>query len=185
MQNNISIKRPVLIISLVILGLAGMTILAIIFWSTQSENPAVSNANPPDTTTKTVSVKSSPPSGNLPLLPEDFPIDKNAVIANNYAATSPAQTDVQQYTRTYSSKKTLADLYNMYVNYLTKNKWDIRNKTITQQVGSVSATKDQVAVNITLQQLGSARLVVLTVGQSAEPFVPSETGELESNRPRQ
>jgi hypothetical protein len=132
------------------------------------------NQQPPS---QEVAVRSTAPTEPLPYLPTDFPTDAKATVVNNYTATSPKQTDATQNTRTYSSSSSLLDLYNTYLSYFTKNNWTISNKALTKEVAAISANKDRVAINISIQQLETTRLIVLSVAQSATPFVPEESNQ--------
>jgi hypothetical protein len=154
-----------------------LVLIALAIYQTVSNSLLFTSDEKNSQKTANISVKSSAPTEPLPYLPEDFPIDKKAQVANNYVVNSPEQTDTEQYTRTYSSTRSLSDLYNMYLSYFTKNTWTVRNKALTKEVALISATRDRAAVNISIQQLNSVRMIVLTVNQTATPFVPEDPNQ--------
>lgn len=81
--------------------------------------------------------------------PADFPMEKDAQIVSNYNSTKDGTT---QSTREFISKKTLAENYKLYSDYLTKNGWNILNKSDTQALKSLYAKKDNASVTINMNQ---------------------------------
>ena len=119
-----------------------------------------------------VAVKSTPPTDELPYLPQDFPIDKNATVIHNYTTTSPQQTNVEQHTRAYASSRTQADLYKTYNDYFKRNNWTIISSAQVKGSAGISALKDKVVVSVSIQDLKTTRMIVITVGESSQSFQP-------------
>ncbi len=174
MQINTNIKKYAVVFGLFACGLAVIIFLSITLWSTKSRSPVPNSSNTSEKA-ETVIVKSSNPTDKLPLLPEDFPIDEKAQVTNNYSA-SPEHGDTIQYTRAYSSTKTLSVLNKTYTTYFEKNQWFIQSQDVTTNNAVISAVKDRLAVTVTIQQLQTSRFVVITVGQASTPFIiPNES----------
>lgn len=129
-----------------------------------------------------VAVRSTAPTEPLPYLPKDFPID-NSTVVQNYTVTSPKQTDAQQYTRSYTSKRSIAELYKTYSDYLKRNSWTILNAVQTKGGASINAVKEKVVVSVAIQDLGSSRMVVITVGESSQSLQPDPNTLSGSNAP--
>lgn len=71
--------------------------------------------------------------------PKELPIESGAVIVQNYEAQAP--TGQHQATRVFESKKTVAQNYKLYLDYLTKNGWQIKAKTESPALSSIFAVK--------------------------------------------
>ena len=71
-------------------------------------------------------VKEEVDTKNLPeALPSDLPLEAEAEVKENSVVSSPDKPGVTQYTRKYTSQKSLDENYEIYKDYLQKNGWNI------------------------------------------------------------
>jgi hypothetical protein len=170
MLGKITNKKPAWILASLAGGIIlGLALLIVLFFTAPKKPDQANKSEPSQVTTQKVDVKSSAPTGPLPFLPADFPLDKSAQITNNYTASS-AQTDSQQYTRAFTSTQPLTTIYKTYSDYFAKNTWFVQAQNITAATAVLTAFKDKVAVTISIQQLKTSRFIVISVGQADASF---------------
>ncbi len=81
--------------------------------------------------------------------PANFPLEKNVPINANYTAQAEG---AFQSTRQFISKKTLAENYKLYSDYLKKDGWKIEATLDQEMVKSIFATKGRASVTVTMAQ---------------------------------
>lgn len=87
---------------------------------------------------------------NLPeKFPANFPLEKDVPINANYNAEASGSF---QSTRQFISKKTLAENYKLYTDYLKKDGWTITATLDTEDVKSIFAQKGRVSITITMNK---------------------------------
>lgn len=80
--------------------------------------------------------------GKLPAgLPENLPLEKDVVLARNENITSPQGTEIQGV-RTYYSKKTVSENFEIYKKYLKDNGWYIAVEQNTKDFALLLAEKE-------------------------------------------
>lgn len=95
--------------------------------------------------------------------PSDVPIEAGATIIQNYEAD--VSDGRHQATRVFQSSKTVAQNYQLYLDFLTKNGWTVSNKSETETIASLYAVKagSELTVSITKNSVTG----VVTVDLSA------------------
>lgn len=102
--------------------------------------------------------KEQAPSG----FPADIPIEAGAKIVQNYQADT---TDGRhQATRVFESAKTVKQNYQLYLDWLTKNGWEVKTKSAADIVASIYAVKSGSQLTATISK--NTVTGVVTVGLS-------------------
>lgn len=106
------------------------------------------------------------PAGELPnQFPKDFPLEAGAIVDNGYNVAEPTNT---QATAHFESKKSLAESFKIYSDYLSKaNGWTVLTTLDTPTVKSISAQNTDGATVL----VGMAQNVVTKVNQVTISFV--------------
>lgn len=112
----------------------------------------------PDKITRTEVPADQVPEG----FPSEVPIEAGAKITQNFEADLSSGS--HQSTRAFESKKTVAQNYALYTDFLTKNGWAITAKSESADLSSIFAEKNdsQLAVNISRNKLTSVVTVDLS-----------------------
>lgn len=128
----------VLFFALTFLAVVGY--LAFKFYN--KEAPPASPVEKPEFSVLPVPVETLPDK-----FPANFPLEKNVPVNTNYNA----QTDgAFQSTRQFVSKKTLAQNYSLYTDYLKNNGWTIETTLDQEAVKSIFASKGGTSVTVTM-----------------------------------
>ncbi len=95
--------------------------------------------------------------------PQGVPIEAGATIIQNYEAE--VSDGRHQATRAFVSGKTVAQNYQVYLDFLTSDGWEIKNKSGTETVASLYAVKSdsELTVSITKNAVTGVVTVDLSV----------------------
>jgi hypothetical protein len=85
--------------------------------------------------------------------PADLPMEKEAKVLQNYTSTTAA--GGYQATREFETKKTLAENVKIYTDYLKKSGWTMGTGIDKTDFKVVSATKEDLSLQVTVQSLPS------------------------------
>ncbi len=83
--------------------------------------------------------------------PADIPLEQGAKITQNYSSTTAD--GHYQATREFETKKTLAENVKLYTDYFKKNGWIIGTGIDQPDFKVVSATKGNLSLQVTIQNL--------------------------------
>lgn len=76
-------------------------------------------------------------------IPKDIPFEEGAVLVRNEMLTSNTSSQIQ-YARSYFSKKSVKDNYDIFLKYFTDNKYNILDDTLQKDFASINANKEGV-----------------------------------------
>ncbi len=104
------------------------------------------------------------PKENLPgIFPQDIPIESGAGITQNFTVNTPDGRT--QFTRGFITKKTLAENYKIYSDYLNKNSWKITASIDQPAIKVLSATNgtNSIKIDITENSTLNQKTVVISL----------------------
>lgn len=135
------------LLNLIIGGVVIIALIVLVAWYVFPSKPA--QKGPVKPVNKIENIKSTElPKG----VPSDLPLEKDAKVLSNYNATSPDGTKVQA-TRSFESAKTAQANFDLYKDYLAKNKWTILgevNDPAKSKSLAIFAKKGEGILNITI-----------------------------------
>ena len=122
-----------------------------------SPAPSATPPTPPPTPPLVYAIK-----GELaPGFPKELILDDSAKLADSYSISYEAS--LKQYTATYTSQKSISDLFTLYQNYFTKNNWTFVNQVTkypTSRGMYVTDSTNEAGVAILMQ--GSSTKVMVS-----------------------
>lgn len=126
-----------------------------------NKGPAVTTNNGQQKTVQTEPTVKAVEITQLPeMFPADFPIEAGAEVVSNYNAQANG---VNQATRQFNSKKTLAQNIKIYMDYFQNSDWTLLGASKQKEVFAVVAeNKDKKKLQITINSIKSGSVIDAT-----------------------
>jgi hypothetical protein len=82
--------------------------------------------------------------------PKNLVLDSKATIDSSFKIAY--QEDTNQYTGAFISDKSVTDIYNSYLDYATKNNYNVVNKGLQGDFGNIYASKTDADLNVVVSK---------------------------------
>ncbi len=130
-------------IAIAAVALIALALVGAFIYNKMNVKPKTEEAAPQPLEIKKVQVPATQLPGNLP---SDLPIEKDAKVLQNFSAT--VDNLGVQYTRSYETKKSLAENLAIFTDYLKKNGWTITATLDKEQYKMVAGRKGKDSMQV-------------------------------------
>ena len=147
-----------------IIGVLALVLIILLVWQSTGKKKATEEV---PLVNENIEVQNVPTSELPSAIPNNIPLEENALIIENDIITAPDKPGITQYTRKFVSNKSPEENYAIYKDFLNANNWEVVSVTDEDTLKSLIAVSpnktEQLFITVSENTISGEVTVDLTV----------------------